>query len=215
MEQAAPGLSEGQVWLQTSTVGLHAFPSLVQLATAYGLILVDAPVLGTRQPAEEGKLQVFVAGPEQARDVAKPVLEAIAAQTRWLDVTAERATATRLKLVVNNWVLAVTTAVGECLSLAEGLGIDPALFPQVISGGGLDSPYLQTKAAMIIKRDLAPSFATAVAAKDARLILEAASDAGVTLDVADAVLRRFERAITLGHADEDMAATFFASFSRA
>ena len=213
MNQARTALVAGQVWLQTSTVGISAIPPLVAFAADHGLELIDAPVLGTRQPAETGRLLVFGAGSEQARSLAAPVLEAISERTVWLGSDAAVATATRLKLVVNSWVLATVTGTAEAIALAEGLGLDGRLFTEVIAGGGLDSPYLQAKANVIFGGEFPPDFMLATAAKDARLIVDGATTAGVRLDMAAAVAARFQRAVEEGHGDKDMAATYLASFS--
>ena len=210
MTAAAPGLREGQVWAQASTVGVAGLEPLADLAREHGLLFVDAPVLGTRQPAEQGALTVFAAGPDAARPVLAPVFDAIGRKTVWLGTSP--GTASRLKLVVNSWVLAVTTGVAEALALARGLDIDPDLFLQAVAGGPLDCAYLQSKAAAILSGDFTANFSVALAGKDARLVTEAGTAAGVRLDVAPAVADRFRRAAELGHADEDMAATYFASF---
>jgi len=209
MAAAAPGLHAGQVWAQASTVGIAGLQSLARFAREHDLIFVDSPVLGTRKPAEQGALTVFAAGPDDARPFAQPVFDAIGQKTQWL---GEAGTASRLKLVVNSWVLSLTTAAAEALALARGLDIDPRLFLQSVSGGSLDSPYLQTKAAAILEGDFSPSFSVAMAGKDANLITAAAQAAGIRLDVAPAVAGRFRRTAELGHATEDMAATYFASF---
>lgn len=208
MNAAQAGLTDGQVWLQTSTVGVSAATELAAFAEANGLDLVDAPVLGTRQPAEAGQLLVFAAGSDRAREQAAAALEAVAARTVWLDTDPASAAATRLKLVVNSWVLATVTAAAEAISLAEGLGLEKGLFARTIAGGGLDSPYLQAKAAAILSGDFSPNFGLATAAKDAQLILRDAESAGVRLDMLAAVAERFQRAVKEGHGDKDLSATY-------
>lgn len=210
MRHAAPGLRPGQVWAQTSTVGLAGVKQLARLAAKHELVFVDSPVLGTRQPAERGALIVFAAGPDRAREWVQPVFNAIGERTVWLGTAA--GAASRLKLVVNNWVLAVTTATAETLALARGVGVDQDLFVQAVSGGALDCLYMQAKAAAIMKGDFTPNFTVAMAGKDAELIVTASQATGIRLDMAEAAARRFRRAAELGHADEDMAATYFASF---
>ena len=79
---AAPGLHEGQIWAQVSTVGVTGADALARLAGQHGLVFVDAPVLGTRQPAEQGTLTVFASGPDAARAAVQPVFEAIGEQDR-------------------------------------------------------------------------------------------------------------------------------------
>ena len=211
MEQAAGGLTEGQIWLQTTTVGVEPLTGLLPIAREHGLTFLDAPVLGTRQPAETGNLTMFVAGPPQARATVDPVLDAVGAKTVWVAETADGAAASRLKIVANSWVLAVTAATGETISLAQGLGVDPQAFLDAVAGGPLDLPYLQAKAKAILGEDYAPNFTVDNAAKDAGLIVDAGEGAGLRLDVAEAVRARLRRASERGHGDEDMAAAHKAS----
>ncbi|WP_328898835.1 NAD(P)-dependent oxidoreductase [Streptomyces sp. NBC_00441] len=205
---ASEGLHRGQVLLQTSTVGPDGAVELAQRAADLGLIHLDAPVSGTRQPAEQGMLTVLVSGPLAARAVVEPVLEAIGQRTIWAG--EEPGTASRLKLVLNAWVVNMVGGVAECLNLAEGLGVDPRTFLDVVKGGPLDSGYLQAKSAAVLDGDLTPSFALSTALKDTRLVLDAAAQAGVRLDLAAASAARFERAEAAGHGEEDMVATYYA-----
>ncbi|MEO3751067.1 NAD(P)-dependent oxidoreductase [Streptomyces sp. B6B3] len=210
MRAAAPGLAAGSVWLQCTTAGIDGLGPLLDLAGTHGLTFVDAPVLGTRQPAEAGQLVVLAAGPEETRGRLAPVLDAVGARTLWLG--EEPGAATRLKLVCNSWVLAATHGTAEALALAAGLGVEPADFLDAIGGGPLDLGYLRVKAAAIREGDYTPSFAVTTAEKDARLIVAAGEAAGVRLDVAAAGAERFRRAVEQGHGDKDMAASYLASF---
>ncbi|MFD8275213.1 NAD(P)-dependent oxidoreductase [Streptomyces flaveolus] len=213
MRRAAPGLRAGAAWVQSTTAGLDAVEYLAAFAREHGLVFFDAPVLGTRQPAEAGQLLVLAAGPADARDTVAPVFDAVGSRTVWTGEDGAAGSATRLKLVANSWVLAVTNAVGEVLALAQALGVDPDGFFDAIAGGSLDMGYLRAKAGLIRDGALTPpQFAVTTAAKDARLIVEAGERNGVRLDVAAASAERLERAAAQGHGDEDMAAAYFASF---
>ncbi|MCW2900968.1 MAG: NAD(P)-dependent oxidoreductase [Streptosporangiaceae bacterium] len=212
MRDAAPGLREGAVWAQCTTVGVEPLTDLAAFAAEHGLVFIDSPVLGTRQPAESGRLTVLAAGPEEARATLAPVFAAVGSRTTWVGDDGAAGAATRLKLVANSWVLAVTHGVAEALALAKGLDVDPQSFLDAIAGGPLDLGYLKAKSAAIRAGDFTPSFATAVAEKDARLIVAAGQQVGVRLDVVAAGAERFRRAVEKGHGDEDMAASYFASF---
>jgi 3-hydroxyisobutyrate dehydrogenase len=213
MTAARRGLAPGQIWAQTSTVGVGWLDELAGFARDQGLVFLDSPVQGTRQPAEQGKLTVYAAGPDGAsdsiREVVRPVFDAIGQKTIWLD---EVGAASRLKLVVNSWIMTLTNGAAEALALARGLGVDPETFLGAVSGGAVDSPYLHVKGRAIIDNDFAPNFTVTLAAKDAGLVVEAGEAAGVRLDGASAVAERFRRAIRLGHGEDDMAAAYFASF---
>ncbi|MFI7409604.1 NAD(P)-dependent oxidoreductase [Streptomyces sp. NPDC049627] len=213
MRRAAPALRSGAVWVQSTTAGLEGIADLAVFAREHGLVFYDAPVLGTRQPAEAGQLTVLAAGPIEGRATVAPVFDAVGARTVWTGEDGAAGTATRLKLVANSWVLAVTNAAGEVLALSKALDVDPQRFFEVIDGGPLDMGYLRAKSGLVLKDGLSPAqFAVATAAKDARLIVEAGERYGVRLDVAEASAQRFERAAAQGHAAEDMAAAYFASF---
>lgn len=211
MEAAGPALRPGAFWLQSTTAGIEAVASMADLARQQGLVFIDAPVLGTKAPAESGELMVLAAGPEEAHAPLAPVLDAIGRHTVWLGEDAASGPATRLKLVCNSWVLVLNHGTAEALSLAKGLGVDPQHFLEAITGP-LDCGYMRTKSAAILNDDYAPSFSVTTAGKDARLIVQAGADAGVRMDLAAAGAERFHRAEAQGHGDEDMAASYFASF---
>ena len=183
IRQAAP--AAGTLWLQTSTVGLRDVEEIRGVADDLGLVLVDSPVLGTRQPAEEGKLVVLASGPEEARERVAPVLDAIGSRTLWV---GEAGQGTRLKLVCNSWVLTLTVAVAQSVALAEGLGVEPELFLDAISGGGTDTPYAHLKGGAMIERSYPVAFGLAAARKDAALIVEALRAAGIDDRLGTAVL---------------------------
>ncbi|MFF9915595.1 NAD(P)-dependent oxidoreductase [Streptomyces sp. NPDC013457] len=211
LEAAAPGLAEGTIWVQVSTVG-EAVDELASYAARTGLTFVDAPVQGTRQPAELGKLVVMAAGPQQVRPTVQPIFDAIGSRTLWVGEDGTTGAASRLKLVLNTWVVALTHGVGEALALAEQLGVDPQHFVDVVTGGPMDNGFFQGKSAAILSDDYTTSFSVDNAEKDARLVLEAAQRAGVRLDTVEAGHHRFQRASAQGHGDKDMAAGYFASF---
>ncbi len=209
MQEAAASLPHDAIWVQASTVGVEAIDDHIALARSLGLEFVDAPVLGSVKPAQEGKLVVLASGAAELRDRVQPVFDVIGARTMWV---GEAGASSRLKLVANSWVLALTAAVGEAVSLAESSGIDPKLFLEAVSGGAMDCAYLQMKGNAIIERSFPPAFTVQNALKDALLVNEAAVRANVQLDVAQASAARLNRAVTRGHADEDMAASYYASY---
>ncbi|CAM5291210.1 3-sulfolactaldehyde reductase [Streptomyces fumanus] len=165
--------------MQSTTAGIGALGELAGFAREHGLVF-DAPVLGTRQPAEAGQLLVLAAGPADARPTVTPVFDAVGSRTVWTGEDGAAGSATRLKLVANSWVIAATNATGEVLALAEALNVDPDRFFDAIARGPLDMGYLRAKAALVRDGALTPpQFAVATAAKDARLIVEAGERAGL------------------------------------
>lgn len=174
MRQATAALRPGTAWVQSTTAGIERIADLAAFADEHDLVFYDAPVLGTRQPAEAGQLLVLAGGPVDTREKVAPVLDAVGARTVWTGEDGAEGSATRLKLVANSWVIATTNAMGEVLALAQALGVDPQSFFDAIAGGPLDMGYLRAKAGLILNDQLSPAqFAVGTAAKDARLIVEA------------------------------------------
>lgn len=125
MRAAAPALPPGAVWAQCTTSGIDDVARMAAFARDHGLRFYDSPVLGTRKPAEDGQLTVLAAGPAEGRDAVTPVFDAVGARTVWTGEDGAEASATRLKLVANSWVLAATAAAGETLALARVLDVRP------------------------------------------------------------------------------------------
>ena len=209
-EVVRDALPEGVVWAQMSTVGLDGTERLGELAGERGAAFVDAPVLGTKAPAENGELIVLASGPEHAREAVDPVFDAVGKQTRWV---GEAGAGTRLKVAINAWILSLVEATAETLALAEGLGVDPREVLDTLAGGPLDLPYLQLKGKMIVERSFEPSMKLEMAAKDARLIAEAAERHGLDLPLLEVVRDRLAQGAE-HHGDEDMAATYRTSAPR-
>jgi 3-hydroxyisobutyrate dehydrogenase len=204
MEWALPAAAPGAVWAQTSTVGLEGTQRLAELAARHEVGFVDAPVLGTRGPAEQGTLTVLAGGPEALREQVTPVFDAIGSRTVW--VGEQPGAGHRLKLVANSWVATVTAGTAQAVALAEGLGLDPRLFLDTIAGGPLDSVYAQVKGKAMVADEFPTSFSVSGALKDVGLIGSAARAADVDDGLLEAVAAAFRATEAAGRGDEDMAA---------
>ena len=205
--QALPAAGHGAIWLQMSTIGHEATDGCIAAADQAGMLFVDAPVIGTKRPAEEGKLVVLASGPDDVREQVQPIFDAVGQRTMWVGDAGQ---GSRLKVAVNVWIVALVEGVAETFALAEGMGLDPKLVLEAVGGGPLDLPYLQTKGAMMLERRFEPSFRLDLAAKDARLAAQAAEEAGLDLPLVATIAARLA-AGSEEHGDKDMAATYLTS----
>jgi 3-hydroxyisobutyrate dehydrogenase len=201
-------LAEEGVWLQMSTVGEAGNERLADLAADHSVAYVDAPVLGTKQPAEQGQLVVLASGPEEVRERSEQVFDAVGSKTVWL---GDAGGGSRLKLVVNNWIVGLLGVLAETVAFANATGVDPTKFLETIEGGPLGLPYAQLKGTMMIDEDFPTSFSANLARKDAGLVLDAAAARNLHMRIAEAVTARFDEAIQAGHGEEDMAAVYKAA----
>jgi 3-hydroxyisobutyrate dehydrogenase len=204
MTEAAPACPPAAIWLQSATIGLAATTQAAALAEAAGLRLLDAPALGTKQPAEQGKLVMLAGGPRSLLEELRPVLDAISVRTVWAGDLPGQGTA--LKLACNAWIAAITAATAQSLTLASGLAVEPRLFFEAIAGGPSDCAYAQLKGGQMLAADFTPSFALDGAAKDLGLITEAATRAGADTTLLAALSQLYRAASERGYGSQDMAA---------
>jgi 3-hydroxyisobutyrate dehydrogenase len=211
IEPALQDTDGGVAWVQMSTIGEQGTERCIELAREHDVGFLDAPVLGTKGPAEQGKLVILASGPQELRERVQPIFDAVGQKTMWVDDAP--GASTRLKLVVNSWVVTVTEGAAETIALAEGLGLDPSLLFDAIDGGGLDLPYLRIKGNAMIERDFEPMFRLELAAKDARLVAESAERHDLDLPMLSAIAERMTKGAEQ-HGDKDMAATYLTSTPR-
>jgi 3-hydroxyisobutyrate dehydrogenase len=207
IDKARDGLGNGTAWMQACTVAPDGSARLAAQADRLGVEFVEAPLLGTKEPAIAGTLTILAATAQLAtRALVQPVFDAVGSRTLWLDRVGQPSA---LKLAYNAWVLATVEGVAESLTLARALGVDPKLVIDVIGHSGLDSEYVETKGPKMISDDLdTPSFPLQAAAKDAGLITDAARAAGLRLGIAEIVRDRLDAAVRDGLGRADVAATY-------
>lgn len=208
MADALDAVRPDGIWLQTSTVGIEGTRRLTALAESKGVAFVDAPVLGTKAPAENGKLVVLASGPSGLRERLDPVLDAIGSRTQW--VGEEPGQGSRLKLAANAWVGTMVNGIAQSMAMTRALGLDPQAFLDAVSGQAVDAPYVQLKGRAMLDGDFTPSFELDGMVKDLDLIIAAMDDHGTDSTLARSMRDRGAAASLAGHGAEDMAAVWYA-----
>jgi 3-hydroxyisobutyrate dehydrogenase len=198
------GMSTGTIWMQSSTVGVRAAEDFAWQANLAGVRYVDAPMLGTRQPARDGALTALVAGDDGAIAALAPVLAAVASRT--VRAGEEPPAASALKITVNAWIATITAGIGQSLMIAERLGVDPKLVLTALDGTAPDSTYAQTKGDAILNRAFDPQFAVAGLLKDVRLARD--ETPGVARSLLDALDELYSDTVNAGAGGEDIAAVW-------
>ena len=198
-------LADGAVWAQSTTVGPDGMRRIAEAAGAVSDRLLDAPVLGTKQPAEDGKLTVLVAGRASTVERARPAFDAVGART--VELGERLGDASALKLAANSWVASLCAATAQALGLAESLGLEPRLFLEAITGGAADSAYAQGKGSIMLGHTWDdPAFAIDSVVKDVGLMVDAARDTGFPDELLTSLLALYDRASQRGLGGADMAA---------
>jgi 3-hydroxyisobutyrate dehydrogenase len=194
-------LTPGAIWVQMSTIGvagIERVKSFVETERS-DVILVDAPVSGSKGPAEKGELSIFASGPDEARPRLGPLFDAVGQRTIWVGPVG---TGSRLKLVANAWLALASEAVNTSLALAHRLGIDTESVISGLSGGPLVSPWQAAKLPRIAKGDYSVQFALSLALKDVHLALDAAGDE--QFRALEALAEEWQDVVGLGLGEEDL-----------
>ena len=204
-------LAGGAVWVQMGTIGLTA---TAEIGRRLGqlrrdVMFVDAPVSGSKGPAEAGQLLILASGPPAAAAAVRPVFSAIGRRTVWLGDAGQ---GSRMKLVVNAYMSILIEGVAEALELGARLGIDDSKLAEAIDGGPLDAPIADAKLHKMEQGDFAPEFPLEWALKDVDLAIGAAGDD--ELPLLAALSRQWRAAVDAGHGREDVSAARLALSSR-
>jgi 3-hydroxyisobutyrate dehydrogenase len=168
-------LAPAAIWVQMSTIGVSGIERVKTLVDTErpDVVLVDAPVSGSKEPAEHGQLTVFASGPDVVRSRVDPLFSALGHRTVWV---GEVGTGSRLKLVANSWLGLAAEAVNTSVALARRLGLETETVVNALDGNPLVSPWQAAKLQRIANDDYSVQFALSLALKDVRLALEAAGE---------------------------------------
>ena len=168
-------LAQGAIWVQMSTIGVAGIERVAAMVDAErpDVMLVDAPVSGSKDPAAQGQLTIFASGPDEARARVTPLFDALGQRTIWVGAAGA---GSRLKVVNNTWLAFATEAVAASLALASRLGLEIETVLDALGGGPLVSPWQAAKLQRIAKSEFSAQFALSLALKDVRLALQAADD---------------------------------------
>jgi 3-hydroxyisobutyrate dehydrogenase len=196
-----PALAPDAIWVQMSTIGVAGIERIASMVQSErpDVTLLDAPVSGSKQPAEQGELTIFASGPDAARARVAPLFDAIGQRTIWVGAVGA---GSRLKLVNNAWLAFESEAVATSLALAHRLGLQTQTVADALGGSPLVSAWQAAKLERIAQGEFSTQFALSLALKDVHLALQAAGDRhyAALAGLAD----EWEQAVADGLGDEDL-----------
>jgi 3-hydroxyisobutyrate dehydrogenase len=194
-------LARDAVWAQMSTIGVAGTDRVAALVDGGrpDVTLLDAPVSGSKEPAERGELTIFASGPASARLRVEPLFDALGRRTLWLGPVGA---GSRMK-VVNNTLLAFKAeGLAAAFAVGRGVGLDESLMIEALTDGPLLSTWDMAKLERLKNDDFSAQFALALALKDVRLALETV-DAG-RFEAFTSLAHEWQRAVDVGLGDDDL-----------
>lgn len=197
------GTSPGKAYVDVSTVDAATSRAVAAAIRAKGGLFLEAPVSGSKGPAEQGQLIFLAAGDREVFDAAAPLLDVMGKASLFLgDVGA----GAHMKLVVNMMLGSLMASFAEGLALADAAGLSQKDFLEVISLGAISAPMFSLKGPAMIEGRHPTAFPLKHQQKDLRLVLELGEASGQALPVAAAVHALYDAAQADGHGDADFSA---------
>jgi 3-hydroxyisobutyrate dehydrogenase-like beta-hydroxyacid dehydrogenase len=199
------GIVAGKGYVDMSTVDAATSRKLGAAITDRGGRFLEAPVSGSRKPAEEGTLIILAAGDRTLYNEAFPALEKMGRKILYLGETGNGA---NLKLVVNMVMGGMMAVFSEGLALGEKAGLVPADILDVLDAGALSNPMFRLKGPAMMRGEFSAAFPLKHLQKDLRLVLGLGDRLDQPLHSAAAANESFKRARMMGFADEDFSALY-------
>lgn len=201
----APSCPQGATFCQMGTIGIQETAEAIALLETLrpDMLYLDAPVSGTKAPAENAQILVMASGDQKRAGAAQHVFDAISRGTQWY---GEAGNSQKMKLVINAWLIAMMQGVAESMQLAKQFGFTPEQLWETLEGGPLAAPYVKGKLEMIRKDDYTPQMQLQHALKDARLALNNAPEG--TMPMMSDITHLWAQAAAGGLAEQDLAAVY-------
>jgi 3-hydroxyisobutyrate dehydrogenase len=188
--------------VQMGTLGITATTQLAsELASVRSdIAFVDAPVSGSRVPAQNGQLLILASGPPEAVETLDPIFSVLGRSTLWLGPAGA---GSKMKLVLNTWLAFQTEGAAESAALAEGFGLESTDLFRALRGNPLASDYALAKLERMVAGDYHADFSLDMALKDLDLVTAESPDAA---PVAGAIARRWRALVDGDWSGSDVAA---------
>lgn len=197
------GIGPGKAYIDVSTVDPQTSTRIGQAVTERGGRFLEAPVSGSKKPAEDGTLVFLCAGDKSLFNEAEPTLRVMGKEVFYFGGVGRGA---QMKLVVNMIMGSMMTALGEGLALGEKVGLDMSDILAVLTQGAIDNPMFRLKGPQMIADKYPTAFPLKHMQKDMRLALQMADECGQPLYTSGAANASFIKARQAGSGDEDFSA---------
>lgn len=201
----AAGIGAGRGYVDMSTVDDITSKTIASLITHAGGRFLEAPVSGTKKPAEDGTLIILAAGDPSLYNDAKPAFEVMGKMSPYLGDVGQGA---NMKLVVNMMMGGMLSIFSEGLSLGQKAGLDGQQILDIVDAGAMSNPMFKGKGAMLLNENYTTSFPLKHMQKDMRLAVALGDQLDQPLPTAAIANEAFKQAIKAGFGEEDMAAVY-------
>jgi 3-hydroxyisobutyrate dehydrogenase-like beta-hydroxyacid dehydrogenase len=200
---AGGAFSHRKVFINMSSVSPRRTRELARELEPTGVTFIDAPVSGTKKPAEDGALIILAGGPRDKVQEMDPVLLAMGKKVIYCGVAGQ---GSMMKMCINLLVGLMMEGFAEVLNLAKLGGLSMEAVLDTVYSGALNCGMFQMKAANLQNNTYPPAFPLKHMTKDAKFIVDTAFELGAPAPAAHAILQLYRTGVAQGWGDEDVSA---------
>jgi 3-hydroxyisobutyrate dehydrogenase-like beta-hydroxyacid dehydrogenase len=202
-EGAAGAFNEKKVFINMSSVPPRFTRELAEKLAPTGAIFIDAPVSGTKKPAEEGSLVILAGGKEEAVTGLEPLFLTMGKKVIYCGPVGQ---GSMMKMFINLLLGVMMAGFAECLNFGRLGGLDFEAMLDTVASGAMNAPMFQVKAVNLRDRNYPPAFPLKHLAKDAKFLVDTAYDTGAPVPLGQMLLHLYRLGVAQGWGDEDISA---------
>jgi 3-hydroxyisobutyrate dehydrogenase-like beta-hydroxyacid dehydrogenase len=202
-EGAAEALEPGKVLINMSSVSPSFTKEMAVQVAASGAVFIDAPVSGTKKPAEEGALVILAGGKEEKIRKLEPLLLTMGKKVIYCGRVGQ---GSMMKMFINLLLGVMMEGFAEALNFGRLGGLDFDAMLETVASGAMNSPMFQVKAANLKARHYPPAFPLKHLAKDCKFVVDTAFELGAPVPVGQTLLHLYRSGWAQGWGDEDISA---------
>ncbi|MFQ5546099.1 MAG: NAD(P)-dependent oxidoreductase, partial [Acidiferrobacterales bacterium] len=205
IDTVLPGLAEGKVIVDTSTVNVETVRQISERLAKIGVGFLDAPLSGGVEGARQGTLTMMVGGDEAVLERVRPVLEVLAGRITHLGPVGNGQGAKAVNQVMAAGVLQGVT---ESLAFGQAMGLPMEKVIEALASGAAGNWFLSNRGASMLKQEFTPGFKIALHHKDLTICKRMAETLAAQLPIVEMTLIHYKRLMDAGFGDEDISALF-------
>jgi 3-hydroxyisobutyrate dehydrogenase-like beta-hydroxyacid dehydrogenase len=196
-------LKPGKILINMSSVPPRFTRELNAVLSGHGVTFIDAPVSGSKKPAEEGTLVILAGGPQAAVEEMTPLLSAMGKKVIYCGQAGQ---GSMMKMTINLLLGLMMAALGEAANYGQVGGLNIETFLEVVHSGPLSCGLYQVKTDMLKTGEFPPQFPLKHMTKDAKFIIDTAYETGAAAPLGHLLLHLFRLGVSRGLGDQDFAA---------
>lgn len=205
IERVEPGLAEGKVVVDTSTVSIQTARQVAERLAKVGVAFLDAPLSGGVEGARQGTLTMMVGGDEAVLARVRPVLEVVAGRITHLGQVGNGQGAKAVNQVMAAGILQGVT---ESLAFGQAMGLPMDKVIEALASGAAGNWFLSNRGPSMLKQEFTPGFKIALHHKDLTICKRMAETLAAQLPIVEMTLIHYNRLMDAGFGDEDISALF-------